>query len=349
VIYFYRTCMAVAVWLLTKAIGYRLPNCIIALILCQSAAYSQPTAPTHSDGAAGIVSPKEATDARAPDRSDANADNVMSADAREVAELTGIFTLHERLLAEQKRMPVPKSGDPLQDIRMHQKIIYLHEQISQYYQTTDSDWHSVVARLDSELSKLNDLKIMVSDEHARAQHRTTFTNLFSGGVTKIGGYTTALTKTSAIPTNVLEVFDGTVQMALSSLMLRQEGRERKMSRLFPETLLSFLSSGDRIPKAYPSSVWEYLNHPLPGRQDGKNRRQLVIDAWIGMGRVIANTGRANTAATSGSLRPSPAAENNIEITMAMMSDIKAVLSGMETSMAELSRTLKSSYAKDPEL
>ena len=88
---------------------------------------------------------------------------------------------------------------------------------------------------------------------------------------------------------------------------------------------------------------------LPGRQDGKNRRQLVIDAWIGMGRVIANTGRANTAATSGSLRPSPAAENNIEITMAMMSDIKAVLSGMETSMAELSRTLKSSYAKDPEL
>jgi hypothetical protein len=34
--------------------------------------------------------------------------------------------------------------------------------------------------------------------------------------------------------------------------------------------------------------------------------------------------------------------------MAMMSDIKAVLSSMETSHAELSRTLKNSYANDPD-
>jgi hypothetical protein len=279
----------------------------------------------------------------------AHPDMTMTAGAREVAELTGIFPLYQRLLIEQQKATSSVPSDTNEDIRRNQRIIYLHGRITQSLQTIDCELRRALGRIDSDAADLNDLKALLSDERAKVQHRTSLVNLVSGGATRIGGYTTGLATPNTLPINVLEIFDGVVQIGLSSLMVRQEHREKRSSQLTPETITSFLSMRE-TPQSFPKIVWAYLNHPLPGRKDGKSRRQVVIDNWIGMGRVTESNSRlSSTGVLPGpAIKPDRSTESSLDVTLAMMSDIKATLSSLEASLAELSETLRLSYANDPE-
>jgi hypothetical protein len=274
----------------------------------------------------------------------------MSPGAQEVAVLTGILPLYQRLLSEQQKASLNHTPDDvLEDIRRNQRIIYLHSNIAQCLQTMDCELRRAIGRIDSESSDLTDLKALLSEQRSKMQHRTSLVNLVSGGATRIGAYSTGLTTSNTIPINLLEIFDGVVQIALSSVMVRQEHREQRSSRLTPESITSFLATGKATPHDYPQVVWDYLNHPLPGRKDCKGRRQLVIEGWVGMGRVGESTGLTPPAerGPGPALSPTRSSERSLDITLAMMSDIKAALSSMEASIAELSETLHHSYANDP--
>lgn len=273
----------------------------------------------------------------------------LSARAFELAELTGIGKVLSQLKKEQelaRHSPAaPKSPEELQ---RNLRIIYLHDKLNQYFQTANLEIDSTIAKLNSGMSALGDRKATLADERGRILRRNTFINLISGGLTKIGGYSNALTPGSLIPTNVLEIFDGGVQTSLSASTIKQQRDEKRFSRTTPEMLLEFINGNSQLAPHYPPNVWAYLNAKA-NSGDKLSRRGTLIDRWRSSGRLspggssIAQKRPQSTASSSAQI----VAFDDLDDTITMLADIRAVLAGAQISLMELSQTLKAVYDDDP--
>lgn len=205
------------------------------------------------------------------------------------------------------------------------------------------------------MSSLGDRKATLADERARILRRNTFINLISGGLTKIGGYSVALTPASLIPTNVLEIFDGGVQASLSASTIKQQRDEKKFSKTTPEMLIAFINGNSQSSPQYPASVWAYLNTKANGT-DRATRRGTLIERWRASGRLTpgGSTARRHPATAAPAVGVGSAAAStkvvsfdDLDDTVTMLADIRAVLAGAQVSLMELSETLKSVYDDDP--
>ncbi|MBS1957096.1 MAG: hypothetical protein JST89_23095 [Cyanobacteria bacterium SZAS-4] len=275
----------------------------------------------------------------------------LSARALEVAELTGIGKIYNQLRKEQetaKRSPV--SAKSIEELQRNLRIIYLHDKLNQYFQTANLEIDSTIAKLNSGMSSLGDRKATLADERARILRRNTFINLISGGLTKIGGYSVALTPASLIPTNVLEIFDGGVQASLSASTIKQQRDEKKFSKTTPEMLLAFINGNSQTSPQYPPSVWAYLNAKA-NSNDRVTRRATLLERWKTSGRLTpgGSTARRRPATAGATTAPSTKVTSfdDLDDTVTMLADIRAVLAGAQVSLMELSETLKSVYDDDP--
>jgi hypothetical protein len=308
--------------------------------------------------------------------------DVLSASANELADMIQITPLLNKLRKEQQsgKLPVSKSkraelqtdarlldspggdvsaadtpvfkSEDLARVISNQRLIYLRTQILAYIQTTHLEVTAVIGRLNSGLADLADRKAMISDQRARSLRRQSFINLISGGLTKIGGYSIALTPATLIPTNILEIFDGTVQVSLSAFTLKQQREEQKFSKARPAILNTFLSGNNLSTHEFPPLVWTYLNKVSTHTKNGKTRRQELIDHWNQIGRLTDGTNKLMSRAKSAGIAPS-FNENfhldDLDDTVAMMSDVKSTVSGMENALMELGQSVRDSYRDDPEI
>lgn len=280
----------------------------------------------------------------------------LSARALELAELTGIGKIYSQLRKEQdvaKKSTVPSRS--IEELQRNLRIIYLHDKLNQYFQTANLEIDSTIAKLNSGMSSLGDRKATLADERARILRRNTFINLISGGLTKIGGYSVALTPASLIPTNVLEIFDGGVQASLSASTIKQQRDEKKFSKTTPEMLIAFINGNSQSSPQYPASVWAYLNTKANGT-DRATRRGTLIERWRASGRLTpgGSTARRHPATAAPAVGVGSAAAStkvvsfdDLDDTVTMLADIRAVLAGAQVSLMELSETLKSVYDDDP--
>lgn len=288
----------------------------------------------------------------------------LSARANELAELTGIGKIYSQLRKEQETAKrSAASAKSIEELQRNLRIIYLHDKLNQYFQTANLEIDSTIAKLNSGMSSLGDRKATLADERARILRRNTFINLVSGGLTKIGGYSVALTPASLIPTNVLEVFDGGVQASLSASTIKQQRDEKKFSKTTPEMLLAFVNGNSRFSPQYPASVWAYLNAKA-NSTDRVSRRSTLLERWKASGRLnpggstarrrpVAAGAGARTGAGLGAGVGADGAStkvtsfDDLDDTVTMLADIRAVLAGAQVSLMELSETLKSVYDDDP--
>lgn len=280
---------------------------------------------------------------------------VLSPECIEIAALTGIQALCKQLDDEQKKQPDNQEND-MQKILHNQRIIYLHTKINLYLHTANLEIASVSGKLNSGMAELADRQASISDARARSLRRNNFVNLVSGGITKIGGYSTALANASPIPTNVLEVFDGGVQSSLSAMTMRQLKEEAALSKEKPGILITFLNGNNASTKLFPESVWTYLSHKAPdqtnrllaGAKDS-TRRKALMEYWITQGRLKNSGTTKNQPKRTRELSGVKMPMNDLDDTVSMMSDLKSVVASMENSLMELSQVLKSSYNDDPEI
>jgi hypothetical protein len=293
-------------------------------------------------GTASIRAPVSAIEQKVGRDTTEMSDRDLSSGANEVAVLTGILPIYEQLKTEQSQARARGSSAP-DNMRRIQRIVYLHAKINQYLHTATLEVNSLVGRLNSGLAQLADRKAVISDERARMLRKNTTINLVSGGLTKIGGYTSALSTPMAIPTNVLEVFDGAVQVGLSAMNMKQQQAEQELSRTKPAILTAFLNNNNDQSKHYPESVWRYLTET----SSGKSRRQLLLAQWTASGRLTSGAHRRRTTAVQGG--PTVVRMDDLDDMTAMMSDIKSVVSGMEGGLMQLSEVLRDSYNNDPEI
>jgi hypothetical protein len=284
---------------------------------------------------------------------------VLSPECIEIAELTGIQSLCKQLDEEQKKQQSSQQSIEMSDMQKvlhNQRIIYLHTKINLYLHTANLEITSVTGKLNSGLAELSDRQASISDARARSLRRNNFVNLVSGGITKIGGYSTALANASPIPTNVLEVFDGGVQSSLSALTMRQLKEEAELSKEKPGILVTFLNGSNASTKLFPESVWKFLSHKAPdqtnrllaGAKDS-TRRKALMEYWITQGRLKNSGATKNQPKRTRELSGVKMPMNDLDDTVSMMSDLKSVVASMENSLMELSQVLKNSYKDDPEI
>ncbi|CAN5239381.1 hypothetical protein BH10CYA1_BH10CYA1_08810 [soil metagenome] len=272
----------------------------------------------------------------------------LSARGYEVAELTGIWKIYNQLRKEQEAAKgSPATAKSIEELQRNMRIIYLHDKLNQYFQTANLEIDSTIAKLNSGMSSLGDRKATLADERARILRRNTFINLISGGLTKIGGYSVALTPASLIPTNVLEIFDGGVQTSLSASTIKQQRDEKRFSKTTPEMLLAFINGNSQTSPQYPPSVWAYLNTKA-NTTDKVSRRVTLIDRWRASGRMTpgGSTARKRPVSTAGATSK-VVSFDDLDDTVTMLADIRSVLAGAQVSLMELSETLKSVYDDDP--
>lgn len=274
-------------------------------------------------------------------------DESLSTAALEVGELTGIMPLYRQLCSEQKLARSGNDKSALDRLIRAQRISYLHIRINQYMQTANLEVSSVNGKLNSGMAELADRQAAISDARARMLRRSSVVNMFSGGMTKIGGYSSALTPASLIPTNVLEVFDGGVQMGLSAFTIRQQRAESKLNQDKPLILMTFLTGNNQTTKEFPETVWTYLGRPDSAPGGSKTRRQTLIDRWVKAGRLTSGANEKVSAKRTKQIAGIKTPTNDLDDTVAMMSDVKSIVASMGNAFLEISTFMKDSYKDDP--
>lgn len=260
----------------------------------------------------------------------------LSAQAREVADLSGVSPVLAKLESEQ-RIPL-LSEETVATLSRKQKILYLREKLNSMVQSANLQIHSTRSDIDSAIAKADEVRAYITEQENRLTHRNSQINLLSGGVTKIVGYSLALSPITDIPTNVLEVFDGSVQATLSALALRLQRKEAKLEQGMPAVLEAIITENSSSYR-YPRCVWMYLNRPADGSA-GKSRRQQLIDTWRTTG--LLTRPKQTTLKSKQKL-----AVELLDQRKAMLSDLKSVVSAMHHGLMELGEAIVVSYQSDP--
>jgi hypothetical protein len=298
------------------------------------------------------------TDARANAISNSSQSNILKADtpkldttnsnisnlsplAKEMAELAGITPILAQLTKEQKAIQTNELS--LLALEQKQRIIYLRGKVNAFMLAISAQINSTHSRIESAMAQADELRAYISEKRNRITRRNSQINLVSGGLTKMSGYSIALGNITAIPTNVLEVFDGAVQSSLSALALREQRKEKKLEHGMPAILHSFLND-KKSSDQYAPGIWIYLNHVPPGSLTNKTRRETLIENWQKTNILPRPSDPSNQSKIK-----QPATEELLDQRLAMLSDLKSEVSEMNNGLMELSNAVALSYSSDPNI
>lgn len=270
----------------------------------------------------------------------------LRSDVREVAEITGVLPILERLIDEQSKV---RSLQPhsLEMVEQKQRILYLRQKVIQALDTALFEINCTDGKIERASANLADAEADLNEHRARTIRRNTMINFVSGGVTKMVGYSLALGSVAELTTNLLEVFDGGIQSTLSGLTIRDQKVENQMLRGVPGFMTTLVAHPVNTTNDYPPIVWQYLNNVPPGGKTTMTRRELLIRNWKQHG--IMKSQLANMkAGPNGQIIMNSALEGKwIADHSAMMTDLKSVISQMNTGLMVLSELVKDSYNVDP--
>lgn len=279
----------------------------------------------------------------------------LSPVAREMCDIAGVTPVLIELQNVQQSSP----ADAAATAEKKQRIIYIREKLNSLIQATNLQINSTRGKVDKAIAVADEARALLTERRNRLTHRNSQINLFSGGVTKIVGYSMALSPITDIPTNVLEVFDGTVQTSLSTLALRQERQEAKLEHGLPPILDSFLTE-KQTSIYFPQSVWRYFSDTAPGGNvssvmDGPAPSQpSVAGTGTRRQRLISDWQRTGVIVKARVHNPEAKTKRNVTIElldqrMAMLSDMKSLIEEMHFGLMEVANAVVQSYASDPQM
>jgi len=278
----------------------------------------------------------------------------LSPELQQIARVIGVWPMMTEIsaLQGQFRSEVPlNGGSTMADFAAYfgkrQKLLHLRQQQTQIMTSANLDVNSTRGRLESDMAQIQEAQAALVEKRARATRRNTIINFFSGGITKITGYSIALAGPD-LPTNILEVVDGSIQCSLMGVTMKDLHDENRMVKEMPAMLVA-LNADKNISGAYSSHIWSYLNEePLDGT--GKaSRREALADAWQSRGIFSRGDKASRLDRTNPRHRLTLAriAPQLLEDRMAMLSEVRSVVSNMHTSLMKLSEFCERSYNNDP--
>ncbi len=271
----------------------------------------------------------------------------LNSELTQVARIIGELPLMQKINTLQDEFSAGRYADESnKSISKRQKLIYLRQKSIQCMETANLEVNSIRGKIETEMAMIHEQQATMQEKRARAMRRNTMINFVSGGLTKMVGYSIALGNINT-PTNVLEIVDGGIQSALSVVTMKELHDESNVVKEMP-AVLAQLYEPQTSYDVYPPHIWTYLNEQAPGSPN-KTRREVLINQWQERGifdrkERAARLKEGNVKHQFTLARITP---QLLDDRMAMLSELRSVVSQMHTSLMQISQICRKSYEEDP--
>lgn len=274
----------------------------------------------------------------------------LQANEQEIARIIGATELIQQIERQQIETATMdlSTTSALDYLGKRQKLIYLRQKLMVTIETANLQVNAVRGQIETVMAQVQRQQASMVERRARTLRRNTIINFVSGGLTKIAGYSISLGNFD-LPSNILEVFDGTVQCGLSGSTIKDLHDEHHLAKELPP-ILATLEVGKNEDGAYPAHVWNYLNEPTPSPASKRTRRSTITDSWDRCGYfMLRNKASALSAKDqiTHHIQLARITPQLLDDRLAMLAEVRSLVSEMHTALMQLGQHVLESYAEDP--
>jgi len=293
-------------------ISYRL----ISLVCIASAPYMILPRPAQADGQIAMLLPTPA---------DNNHPNMFSP----AAGLAKILSI-ESTLTHIHKLNHEEGPQSLASLSLRQQLI-------QSILRTILEAHSVLARIDSEMTYADEAREKLEAARDRAVTLNDLTNFLSTGAITTTGSSIQIAHNAA--GNLVQAAGGLNSIALSARsLMKQRGPRPLVSAKQPNMLAKPLGFEVELAVDYPVSIWAYLNSPMPGTN--VTRRSALIKRWYAEKNFVGNA-KERMAQLSGVKEDFRSTIELLDTRRDMLSELRAEISKIDIDLLELLNAIDS--------
>ena len=221
----------------------------------------------------------------------------------------------------------------------------IRQDILEAVEGSSLDADGVLAELESERSRLFELRAALQSRRDRSLGLLNIANLVTG--TGLGIVTNALqfSDSTAKTGDVIGVVSGFGSTALSVISLRRQRGPQHSAGSIPNMLAPLFGRQPKLNSYYPGEVLQYLQSPPPaeGVESGSRLDQLMAE-WKQAGRIgpagSPKTDQQVNRLTSSLDTKTKLSIDDISDRMAMLSDVTGRVGLMKRDLAQLMRSMK---------
>jgi hypothetical protein len=261
--------------------------------------------------------------------------------AAHVAQILGIADSLKRLRALQ-----PQAGCSGQ-VDVHSLL--LRQEILQSITASSLDVDSVISEIESEKSRLSEMRALLANRRDRSLGLLNVANLVTGA--GLGIVTNALqfSDSTAQLGDQIGVGSGVGSSVLSLFVLRWQRGPMHIVGSVPNMLAPLFGRRAELNAYYPPIVLAYLNSTPAGEgADGSSRLDQLKSEWNQTGRLNDSgsnrTARQITKLTAGPHTKAKLSINDITDRIAMLNDVAARVALMKRDLAAVMRSIPSTGA-----
>lgn len=219
-------------------------------------------------------------------------------------------------------------------------IILGKQEMNEQILSIHFDMRKAVNHVDRQKAGAEAIKATLAEHQDKAIKYNSYGDLIAGGVTGILSGSLALGEVNFRAPATVDVVEGTGQAALALLALKNMRREHRIETGLPN-LLGHIIYNDNSDGFYPESVWTYLNTVSTTNKTGLTRRQALVDRWESNGYCLVHGGhRMSKKEREEHLSGKHNGKIKFDIGLiddrvAMIEDLKAEITSMDNTLAEL--------------
>jgi hypothetical protein len=220
------------------------------------------------------------------------------------------------------------------------QILWLHQHISERIMATSLEVDAVIAQIDNEISRANELHSYLSDRRDRIVNRANLLSIIIGGGLGATSSGLQLSPTLTKPAAGVGIAAGTLSASLAVIGIRaQKGASSRFA--FQSNMLAQFFDRPALPDShYPETVWTFLNEVPAATPGGPTRKQQLVQTWIDVQRIesLASADKIRRLTSQPSERLDLTIDD-FEDRAAMLQDIRARISFLKRDLGALIASL----------
>lgn len=262
----------------------------------------------------------------------------LSPGAKETANLLGIMPF----ITEYYNLPATERGEEGGTMSLH--ALTLRQKISDAVMTESLEIDGVLAEIDNEVAKTNELRSVLESKRDRKLAINNLINFVGTASIGIVGSALQLSDSLSKPGTSVGIVASGFSVVLSFIGIRQQHGGKQPLEFSPNMLAIFFSRTPEFHSDYPEDIWQYLNSVPPTEATGKTRKDSLIKKWADVGRIDLDskpkTQEKIDLLTTGVSQKRPLTIDVLMDRTAMLDDVRAELSLMKRDLSKLMIAIK---------
>jgi len=199
---------------------------------------------------------------------------------------------------------------------------------------------ATIAQIDNEIARSNEVRGFLADRRDRTVSRANLLSVLVGGT--VGATSSGLQLSSSLtkPAAGVGIAAGTLSAGLALAGIREEKGQSSRFNFESNMLAEFFDRPTLPNSQYSTTIWIFLNEPIPTGHAGITRKQELLQTWVHVKRIdsLSSTEKIDhlTSQPSESLKLSI---DDFEDRGAMLRDVRARISYLKRDLGALLMSL----------